>query len=212
MRIAGWVVGVLVVAAGLSVWTAPPAGACSCVARSDGEALATADAVFIGKVTGYDDPRTGPVFSSADMVTWTFAVDEVFKGNVAAEQAVLSAAEDASCGLAVSAGGYYMVFAEHADAAAPAAADRPLAAGLCGGTREAAPGEQPPGFPTATSVTAASVTATSVTTEPADVADEAAPVLPDDDGGWRRWVVPAIGVGGVVVAGLVVAGRRNRRA
>ena len=66
---------------------ARPAGACSCIGFTDAQALAAADAAFVGTVTKVDRPQHPS--SSIDPVTWTFDVEGVFKGDVAAHQEIV---------------------------------------------------------------------------------------------------------------------------
>lgn len=180
-----WVLTVVVVVAGVGVWTAAPAGACTCAPSTEAEHLAEADAVFLGEVTGLDE-------RSAAEVAWTFAVDGVIKGDVGGEQAVSSAADSASCGLVAERGGYYLVFAHRSGGGG-------LSASLCGGTRAATPGEQPEGFPAAVPIPAGESAGASV-----------AETEPDD--GSATWPVVAAGVGVGALAGagaLVLRRRRN---
>jgi hypothetical protein len=132
---AGWGIGrraVVAAALGAAVAlalaagpAARPAHACSCAATTEAEAFARADVVFRGEVVGHDpgDP------SSTATPTWTFAVSEVYKGEVAATQEVVS--DSWSCGLEIPERGVFLVFARD---------DGPLRADLCGGTRSIAAG------------------------------------------------------------------------
>jgi hypothetical protein len=53
----------------------------------------------------------GPVQSSTDPALHVFTVDTVFKGSVQEQQRVVSAADDAGCGLEQSGTGPFVVFA-----------------------------------------------------------------------------------------------------
>lgn len=88
--------------------------ACSCVPPpGDREALVSTDVVFSGTVTGIDDPEGDKkMISSGRPVTYTFAVDAVAKGVVAANEQVGSAADSASCGFGFRDGRRYVVFAD----------------------------------------------------------------------------------------------------
>jgi hypothetical protein len=90
------------------------ARACSCVPPpSDREAMTTTDAVFSGTVIEIDDPEGGgPVISSGRQITYTFDVDGIAKGDVAADERVTSAADGVSCGADFADGGRYVVFAD----------------------------------------------------------------------------------------------------
>jgi hypothetical protein len=129
-----------------------PAGACSCRAIAETEALEAADAAFLGTVADTNSP--GQPLSSIDPVTWTFAVEGVFKGDVAARQEVVSAFSSASCGIDFEIGARYLVFAQSGGIGGPDPTPRPgqLQANLCGGTRPAERNETPLGFPELRSV------------------------------------------------------------
>lgn len=119
------------------VAVAGPAMACSCFAQTEPESLANADAVFIGTLVGYS-----PLDEYNRTSTWR--VSEVFKGAVAAEQPVDTAADGAACGLEAVPGTTYLVFAASSTEPGIVAG---YSAGLCGGTRPAVAGERPAGFP-----------------------------------------------------------------
>lgn len=80
--------------------SAEPALACDCGPLTAGAALTGEglDAVFVGTVTG--EPNRAPTggFSSAQRVTWEFAVDEVYRGQLSEVIEVKSAISSASCG------------------------------------------------------------------------------------------------------------------
>jgi hypothetical protein len=71
----------------------------------------------------------GPVQSSTDPALHVFTVDTVFKGSVQEQQRVVSAADDAGCGLEQSGTGPFLVFATRS----PDLADDRYSADLCGG-------------------------------------------------------------------------------
>jgi hypothetical protein len=119
--------------------SAGPAQACSCVARTDQEAFTAADAVFRGQVTGYQPPPVQPIMSSLDPATWTFAVSEVFKGDVAPSQSVISAVSGASCGVGFPPQGEFLVFATRRGLDGQAHGDS-YYADLCGGSRSTSAG------------------------------------------------------------------------
>jgi len=129
-----WLSSVVLLAA--LVLDARPAGACSCAARSEGDAFAAADVVFRGDVVGHEGPEGGDVVSSAAPVTWTFRVREVLRGEATATQPVLSEWAGMSCGLELSldARDVY-VFATYEGSRAVPTGRGELYAGLCGGTR-----------------------------------------------------------------------------
>ena len=116
-------------AAGLLV--ASPAAACSCAEADTATHFADADAVFTGTLVSRDvDHPDWPLMSSTDPALHVFAVDTVFKGEVHERQGVVSAADSASCGLALSGEGPFVVFAS-GDPDLPAGQYR---SGLCNGT------------------------------------------------------------------------------
>jgi hypothetical protein len=114
-----------------------PAFACSCAEVGDRAAFERSDAVFVGQVVGYRPPdlRDG-VYRSTDAALWTFAVSQVYKGDVPASQAVVSEVSGASCGLEIPKRGEFLVFASRRGSnRGPTPGDGQLYAGLCGGTR-----------------------------------------------------------------------------
>ena len=119
----------LLSAAGLLV--ASPAQACSCAEATTAQHVAAADVVFTGTLLSREvDHPDWPVMSSDDPALYVFAVDAVYKGDVHAEQGVVSASESASCGLDLAGDGPFVVFA-NSDTSLP---DGQYRAGLCNGT------------------------------------------------------------------------------
>jgi hypothetical protein len=115
----------------LHVGGAAPAHACSCVGgRTVAQDAAGADAVFVGRVAA--------ARRSGRKVTYTVAVETVVKGDVAARQAVHSAADGAACGATLTTGGWYLVFADSQE-------DGSLETALCFGNRDVA-AHYVPGF------------------------------------------------------------------
>ena len=112
--------------------------ACSCTSSGtssgDREALGRADAVFVGEVLRYDPPPEREVMSSADPATWTFAVTDVYKGDVTATQEVVSEVGGSSCGLEIPRRGTFLVFASRLSSGMDLGIGQ-YYAGLCGGTR-----------------------------------------------------------------------------
>ena len=102
--------------------------ACSCVQSTKPQVVESATVIFTGTVTA--ERRSIVPFmtcnvSSADPVTFDFAVDQVFKGDVPRTVAVSTVVSGASCGYEFQVGKRYTVFAT-------GAADR-LETGLCRG-------------------------------------------------------------------------------
>ncbi len=172
--------------------SASPAHACSCSAGSDDQHFEGAEAVFRGQLVSYTPPPP-PVMSSTDPAIWTFAVSEVYKGDVAPTQPVISSVDGASCGLEIPHQGEFFVFASRRDIIGndSAASTTP--------TCVAAPARRPPGrwpsppssrrppspppppppttqAPPATTITTVTTVATVVITEPGADHDRHSPV------------------------------------
>ncbi|MDQ1713290.1 MAG: hypothetical protein QOE45_2740 [Frankiaceae bacterium] len=128
------VLGGLAVAAALQAYAAPPAAACSCATRGETDLLASADAVFVGRIASER--------AAGREVVWTFAVDAVVKGRVAARQTVRSSAFGSSCGAELLNHTRYLVFADVRD-------DGTVETGLCSGNRRVADDYAPTNEPTA---------------------------------------------------------------
>ncbi len=172
-------------------WVLPaPASACSCAGEPLAGQVARADAVFTGRLLSRE---VGGGSSSADPALHVFAVDTVWKGSVAAEQGVVSAASGASCGLELSGDGPFLVLATRS-----AELDEgQLAADLCGGT---APWEPE----LADELQAATGSDGSAGPQPGAAGTEPA-------GGVRVWGLAAGAVAAGLVAGLVLFRRRAAR-
>ena len=121
----------------ITVVIAGPVQACSCAPQTEAEAFAGAQAVFIGTLVGYET-----IDEFARVGKWR--VSSVFKGNVVADQPVESPSNSAACGLDTEPGTTLLVFAL---GATEEGMEPGLATGLCSGSRPAAIGEVPPGFP-----------------------------------------------------------------
>ena len=103
----------------------PPIGAwaCSCAAPSgvdltrpltpaEAAAYGPGAVVFNGRaVARRDGNPLSPIVSSADPITWTFAVERVVHGGVGAVVDVESARDGASCGMTFAIGARYQVVA-----------------------------------------------------------------------------------------------------
>ena len=184
----GALASVLAVGA-VGILSAAPAGACSCMELDDQAAFDGADVVFVGELIDYQPPPRSEVMTSADPATWTFGVDEVFKGEATAVQDVVSAVSGATCGLELPREhATVLVFANHS-AEDPEGGGQ-LEANLCGGTRV---GEAPAAF--------------AATASPPKPVAEPAPDDPADD---STSAVPFV-FAGVVVAGAVAAFVIHRR-
>lgn len=113
------------------------AHACSCVPPpGDREAMLSTDVVFSGTVTEVADPEGDKkIVSSGRPVTYSFHVDAVAKGEVAADESVTSAADGSSCGAEFRDGGRYIVFADENK-------NGELTTSLCSNTRPLAENEE----------------------------------------------------------------------
>jgi len=141
-------VGKAVLATGMVVALTPvlganPAYACSCVAPSGEDQLRKwSDVVFKGKVLSKDGTVDGPENTGMETVTYSFSVKRTYKGKVRVPQKVSTNGSSAACGVRLSVGSTYLVYATKAEPegkgkAARRAADRkPLQVGLCGGTHK----------------------------------------------------------------------------
>jgi hypothetical protein len=141
---------------------AGPAHACSCMAATDDAYFAGADAVFRGQFAGYRPPPEPVTFSGAPAI-WTFAVSEVYKGDVAPSQEIVSAFSGATCGLELPHQGEFFVFATRRGF--DGQTDGRLHANLCGGTRSTAAG--PLALDTGPAVATSTTVAQPPPTEPA---------------------------------------------
>ncbi len=93
------VLAVLLLLATMATWSVLPASACSCVQSDAEEKIERSEAAFIGRIVSRVEPvREGEIWSSADLVTYTFEVESVAKGVVTEYVDVLSPISGASCG------------------------------------------------------------------------------------------------------------------
>lgn len=120
---------------------APPAGACSCAVSSDEELFAWAGAAFIGRVVGVEEGERIETAPARDALVWTFAVSEVYKGEVRRTQQVVSPADSAGCGLSLLPDRSYLVFTDGDPAPwGTGSTTGQLTASLCDGTRSGSDG------------------------------------------------------------------------
>ena len=103
----------LALAAGVTVWTAPAASACSIAvdpnltaAQLEQRHLESADLVFEGTATRME------LESNGQLVAWSFAVERTVKGSGAGTQQVRTASSGAMCGVDFREGRRYRVYAE----------------------------------------------------------------------------------------------------
>lgn len=109
--------------------------ACVCVGQTDDEYRRHADVVLAGTITARVEPPSGPIISTADPITWTFAVERVAKGTPATTLTVVSSRSGASCGFTFEVGRRYVVYAGRDGSS--------LTTSICSGTRELRAGEPP---------------------------------------------------------------------
>lgn len=175
------------------LFPSPVALACTCAGPpSDVEALDDYDAVFAGVAVDHEDPEGDqPIISSGRPIVWTFAVDAVAKGEVSAEQEIISAASGVSCGYPFREGKRYLVFAyPGTDSKRVNDPDADLHTGLCTNTHKLELGEDLP-FPS----------------EPMASGDTPFDDI-DSDGG-IPWVLASIVVVSLIAAGVVWTFRRS---
>jgi hypothetical protein len=126
-------------AAILALTAISPAAACTIAAgQTRADHLAAADVVFTGTAVRVDDSTNGRYFSSLDPLYWTFAVDDVEKGQAPDRVTVATAIGSESCGYTFELGKRYRVYAAHSEWY-----DH-LATGLGSGNTELAPQDDPP--------------------------------------------------------------------
>lgn len=126
--------------AGLAVLLAAPASACSCAGASTAQYLASADAVFVGRLESREVSHPpGDLRSSTDPAVHVFAVETVFAGAVTERQEVVSPDSGASCGLELSGTGPYVVFGTRSAEPGVPLAEGQYEASLCGGTAPLTP-------------------------------------------------------------------------
>ena len=118
---------------------AAPAAACRCVPQSLEHYFGAAEVVFLGRVTSTRSVELGAPYVEA---AFTF-VEEPYKGRPEKAAAFVTPASSATCGVPVTTGRIYLVFASRLHGDAPA-----LSFDTCNGTRlfDAASGEAPVGF------------------------------------------------------------------
>jgi len=186
-------VGVVValLCAGLVVPVA--AQACTCASSGPAKDFKRADVVFLGNVLERDPPAGTPEADSASEVTFTFAVQRVFKGKVIAEQPVISQGLAGYCGQTFETNDSVLVYA--ADETLNTPEPRYVSA-LCSGSTVA--DAAPPSFGEGTL--------------PVGFDDAASAAAIVDSGGVPAlvWIVIAVAVVVGAVAGGVVVGSRRR--
>ena len=109
------------------------AHACSCVSADPRDFARWADVVLVGTVRDRDVDRPfWGLTGDPGQVTYGVAVDRVLKGTAGTPVFVESAVSGATCGVDLSVGQTYLLYAEQSR-------DGGLSANLCGGTDDATP-------------------------------------------------------------------------
>ena len=114
------------------------AHACSCVGITTRKAADQADAVFLGTVTQVTESRVG----GERAAVLRFDVSRVYKGNVYADQVIVTPADSAACGLTPEVGSSWVIFANGTIHGDGKAAKLRLTTTLCHGNLSTA---KPPG-------------------------------------------------------------------
>lgn len=198
MRRRIWSLAIGAMVAGLLTVASPgTAFACSCMATSLADRLADGGigVVFTGTVRDVTEPTSGPVMSSADLLTVHFDVDAVHKGTVGSTAQVRTAVSGASCGVTFQADRRYLVLAR-TDSNGSATAT------LCDGS-------QPLDEFAAADLALLGPGSTPVA-DPAEPADAAEPVAADGSGsgsGTPPWVAALILLTAAVITAAVVVRR-----
>jgi hypothetical protein len=179
----------VLVAPALVVVGATQALACSCIPpEPDKVAVKDADAVFSGTVADIEDG----VDIGFDNVTWTFAVDKVYKGDEVSEtQDVTSQTQSAACGLIFKEEKRYALFAYENKGK--------LVTNLCMNTRPLADGKDLSLEPIATF-------------DNMGDGEGRVELEPEQSGGWDPITVGTVGlvaVGALVAIGFLIARRRK---
>ena len=170
------------------------ASACSCVGFTDPEAFARARAVFTGTLVSIEELPTDN-YSSTDPQRLVFEVAEVFKGEAAARQTIVTEREGASCGLEVTGPGPFLVFTEPDPFTISGIQPGELYAGMCGGTHPLADGAVPAAF------------GQSQPPGPASAEPPLASTGADGDG--VRWLIP-IGAALIAIGAITLRPRWSR--
>lgn len=128
----GFAIGVL------PVLGANPAYACSCLQASDQQLYKQSDVIFKGKVTRTQFPPDYENNINASPIIYTMKATRDYKGKVRPTMKVRTAGNSALCGVELSKGTYYVVFADKNNKGK-------LSVSLCGGTRPFDPDDKPYG-------------------------------------------------------------------
>jgi Tissue inhibitor of metalloproteinase len=129
-------VAALALVAGLSAVPIAQVAACSCMALGPEEAAQMADVAFAGTVVSEEVGAADPAAPMAAPVRYTFAVDGVAKGDVAAEVSIVAGGDSAMCGMTFAKDERWLVFGTVQDGR--------LTTGLCAGNLPLQPDEDPP--------------------------------------------------------------------
>lgn len=126
---------VVVLAATLVLSAVSPAAACTCAGpTTDDEALAVADAAFVGTVVAVYAPRAGAFIETHPEVV-ILDVSEVYSGEVGEQVGVLTNESGAACGFDFEVGAEYFVFGR-SETSFHTLEDGWYDVDLCSGTRQ----------------------------------------------------------------------------
>jgi hypothetical protein len=130
-----FVMGIVTLTAGLlTAVFVSPASACSCIPSSEGERYARADHVFEGRVVSEAVEPGDPANQYDDKIRYAVKVRKEYKGNVPKRVDVATQFQGSLCGLRMTVGKDYLVFATGDSS------DRRVETYLCSGTRLASGG------------------------------------------------------------------------
>ncbi|QFZ18981.1 hypothetical protein [Saccharothrix syringae] len=154
--------GVLTITTALltAVFTSP-ASACSCVPSTEGERYQRAQHVFSGRVTAVETEQNDPSTVGDDRYRFRVEVQTEYKGDVPPAVDVLTSIHSGTCGITMSTGSDYLIFATGDSS------DARVETNYCSGTRLAAGGPPVttvPTSPTNSSTNSSSCTLSSPTT------------------------------------------------
>lgn len=164
--------------------------ACSCVMPEEPlKALESSTAVFVGKVVDVKEPK-GLILSSADPVKVTFDVATIWKGVEGNKVTLTTALDSASCGFEFVEGESYIVYARSSDDGDGGSGK--LVASLCSRTTQLA----------------------SAVEDLKELGPGTAVVPSDTGGGNDSFPLVNVGISGVIIVLIVIAGavlyrRRN---
>lgn len=143
-RVLGALLTLPVLVGGLLLMTAGPAAACSCMAQTEAEYAARADAIFVGRKVDLPRPAGVGRQAEAGAVVIEFRVTQVYKGTVTDPQEIVTLPSGGTCGLELAGEGPFLVFAHKpTDNELVDADPSQYISYLCDGSRALADGGEP---------------------------------------------------------------------